>query len=238
MDLRFWKLCREQFPHLLGEHVYRCEATSIEGFIQQLAVSYVGKGYWFYVAGSVPEGKDPRNVDEKLIEKYEINISKWTRARRKRLGFASIQYIRFDRFFVLLASKGEHQFFSEEHCIRDIRKCPIRFAGYSVSFRQGRDGAWHPSVRIDVVEFRWIKKRFLKMALNTSPDLLAASISALGFAAYAPVRIQYRQLLRAINRQRRLAALAVVPKELLPTGRRIVKPFDQGLNLSRRGSGN
>jgi hypothetical protein len=43
--------------------VYRAEATSIGGFIQQLAVSYVRNGYWFYVAGSVPEGKDPRAID-------------------------------------------------------------------------------------------------------------------------------------------------------------------------------
>jgi len=39
---------------------YRCEATSVTGFIQQLAVGYVRHGYFFYVVGQVPEGKDPR----------------------------------------------------------------------------------------------------------------------------------------------------------------------------------
>ena len=34
---------------------YRCAATSVGGFIQQLAVSYVGRGYWFYVTGVIPE---------------------------------------------------------------------------------------------------------------------------------------------------------------------------------------
>ena len=38
---------------------YRYEATSVAGFIQQLAVCYVGRGYWFYVTGTVPEHKDP-----------------------------------------------------------------------------------------------------------------------------------------------------------------------------------
>jgi hypothetical protein len=49
---------------------YRCEATSVAGFIQQLAVGYLARGYLFYVTGRVPEGKDPKRLDEKLITKY------------------------------------------------------------------------------------------------------------------------------------------------------------------------
>jgi hypothetical protein len=64
---------------------YRCEATSVSGFIQQLAVGYIGRGYYFYVTGQVPEGKDPRRIDEKLVEKYGIDIGKTARARRKAL---------------------------------------------------------------------------------------------------------------------------------------------------------
>src|SRR5438270_14075747 len=93
---------------------YRCEATSLEGFLQQLAVCYVGRGYWFYVTGFIPPDKDPRSVDRKLIEQYGIEISKWSRARRKRAGIASVQYIRFRQFFVLLATEGKHRFFIDE----------------------------------------------------------------------------------------------------------------------------
>lgn len=46
--------------------MYQCEVTTPEGFVQQLAVSYLGNGYWFYVTGDIPEGKDPRKVDAKL----------------------------------------------------------------------------------------------------------------------------------------------------------------------------
>ena len=42
---------------------YRCEATTLEGFVQQLAVGYVSRGYWFYVTGFIPAGKDPHDVD-------------------------------------------------------------------------------------------------------------------------------------------------------------------------------
>ena len=59
--------------------MYRYRATSIEGFVQQLAVSYVTHGYWFYVSGWIPQGKDPEKTDAKLIERYGIDVSKWTR---------------------------------------------------------------------------------------------------------------------------------------------------------------
>src|SRR5438105_2482186 len=93
---------------------YRCEATTVEGFVQQLAVSYLKNRYWFYVPGEVPDGKDPKAVDEKLLVRYEIDMSKWAKARRKRRGIAKLQYLRFERTFVLLATAGEHPFFTEE----------------------------------------------------------------------------------------------------------------------------
>ena len=36
---------------------YKCETTSIEGFVQQIACSYLRHGYWWYVTGVVPTGK-------------------------------------------------------------------------------------------------------------------------------------------------------------------------------------
>lgn len=38
---------------------YRCEATSLEGFVQQLASNILPHGYWHNVTGRVPDGKDP-----------------------------------------------------------------------------------------------------------------------------------------------------------------------------------
>jgi len=93
---------------------YRCEATSISGFIQQLAVGYVGRGCFFYVLGQVPEGKDPQRIDEKLTAKYRIATSKAARSRRKALGYANLQYIRYRETFILLATPGKHEFFLQE----------------------------------------------------------------------------------------------------------------------------
>jgi hypothetical protein len=105
--------------------VYHWEATSLEGFIQQLAVGYVSRGYVFYVTGFIPLGKDPLAIDEKLVCRYGIAISKWARARRKQEGQANLQYLRFRQFFVLLATPGKHRFFIEEAAnIVCVRRTP------------------------------------------------------------------------------------------------------------------
>ena len=120
---------------------YRYEAQTIEGFVQQVAVQYVTKGYWFYVSGIVPEGKNPQFVAEKLIAKYRIGVSKFVRARRKLRGAANLQLILFGRIFLLLATRGEHEFYEEERTrIRDCRETPIKFASYSIGFRGGHVG--------------------------------------------------------------------------------------------------
>ncbi len=181
--------------------MYRCEAMSVEGFVQQLAVSYLAHGYWFYVVGQIPEGKDPRKVDEKLVARYQIDVSKWARARRKRAGLANLQYLRFGRFFVLLATHGTHPFFEEEaSSIRDARKTPIRFCGYAISYSNG-----HPHVRIEQEEYKRLKAYFLDLALHRSAERLGSELARLPFEPYAPIRGQLLAVLRAVNRERKRA---------------------------------
>src|SRR5688572_12808048 len=105
----------------------QCEARTLPSFIQQLAVSFVAKGYLFYVTGEVPERKNPADVDAKLIERYGAGLSQWSRARRKRAGFASVRYLRHGRFFVLIATRGRHPLFERESGIRDIRRHPLKY---------------------------------------------------------------------------------------------------------------
>jgi hypothetical protein len=201
---------------------YRCEATSLEGFLQQLAVCYVGRGYWFYVPGFVPLDKDPCDVDAKLIERYGIAISKWTRVRRKRAGLASVQYIRYRRFFLLLATHGSHRFFADEaQNIRDARREPISFGGYAVSVREGR-----PHVRIAREEYLRIKAYLLEVACCRSAERLHAELASLPFEPYAPVRSQMLALLRAVNRRRAEAGLQPISRYSLRLKRRICRPFE------------
>ncbi|MEO2089349.1 MAG: hypothetical protein ABGY75_07620 [Gemmataceae bacterium] len=203
--------------------MYRFEATSVAGFVQQLAVSYLGHGYWFYVMGEIPEGKDVRLVDEKLLARYRIDLSKWARARRKRVGFANLHYLRYDRVFLLLATHGSHQFFLEEaSAVRDARKTPIRFHGYSISYRGG-----HPHVRIEQEEYKRLKAYFLDVSLRWSVERLGCELGRLPFEPYAPVRRQLLAVLRAVNRERKRAGFPSVPNNCFRFIRRIYRPFQE-----------
>jgi hypothetical protein len=212
---------------------YRAEVVSIEGFVQQIACCYLRHGYWFYVTGDIPAHKDAQAVDEKLISKYGIGVSESTRARRKRLGRANLQYLRFRSRFVILATKGQHELFClEAKSIHDIRHIPLQFHGYSISYRQGGrtrggeiDQNWHSHVEIERRRYLEIKALLLETATHRSADNLALAFYRLPFEPYAPVRRQMLNLLRAVNRARRKAGFAPVPVEVLPLRRRIVRPF-------------
>ena len=204
---------------------YLCEASSAEGFVQQLAVSYIGRGYWFYVTGSVPEGKDPLAVDRKLIDRYGVDISKWARARRKRAGLSNVHYLRYRRFFVLLATKGDHRFFEEEKAFKDVRRDSIRFDGYSIGCKQDPTGKLHPSVRIHPATYRGLRAYLLEAATRKSVTALTDEFWALPFEPYAPVKTQLLCLLRAVNAERKRASLPPVPAGVLRLRRRPTRVF-------------
>jgi len=206
---------------------YRCVATSVAGFVQQLAVCYVGRGYYFYVRGGIPAHKDPTAIDRKLVERYGIAVSKWNRCRRRKRGQASLQYLRHGDFFVLLATHGKHPFFAlEGRLVRDIRRQPLRFMGYAIGCRPGRGGGpLHPSVRIERAEFAALKTRLGRIAVHRSVEDLGRILGSLPYEPYAPVRDQLRILVRSINRRRKAAGLEPVPSGTLRHRRKPVRPF-------------
>jgi hypothetical protein len=108
---------------------YRCVATSVAGFVQQLAVAYIANSYWFYVKGWIPERKDPARTDAKIITQYDLDVSKWTRARRRKAGAASVQYLRCGRFYVIVATHGEHPFYAAEGRQTSFEAIRFRHAG-------------------------------------------------------------------------------------------------------------
>ncbi len=181
---------------------YRCEATSPVGFVQQLVSCYLPHGYWFYVPGCIPEHKDPRSVDEKLLAKYGIGVSRSSRARRKQAGIANVHYLRHERFFALLATHGHHPFYDDEaDNIRDVRRVPIKFAGYSISVKKGgyrrkaspnspaiRDDKWRVRVQIDQEIYRDLTAYFLDIALLRTVEQLSRDLFSLLDEPYAPVR--------------------------------------------------
>jgi len=209
-------------PRLTIGSFMRFEATSLEGFVQQVAVSYLRNGYWFYCAGAIPWSKDPREIDRKLVEQYEAGISKHARYRRRVARLATVVYIRHGHFFLLMASKGEHDFFAREKGqIRDARRHPIRVGGYSLSVKTGGKVC----VRIDSSEYIWIKNRLLERALS-SKAFLEHVFSRMPFEPYRSVRAQLLALLRAVNHKRKRASLPPLDRACVRWRRRIVRPFE------------
>ena len=212
---------------------YLCETSSLEGFVQQIAGNYLPHGYWFYVTGHVPDTKAARLVDENLVEKYGIDVSRATRSRRKLAGNASLHYIRHERLFVLLATHGKHSFFEEEQaCIRDIREIPIQYGGYSISYRHGgrlrngkSDPKWHSHVEIARGPYKDLEAYYLDMAMHRNAEWMAREFYQFPFEAYAPIRRQLLKLLRKVNRARKRACYTLLPPDILPMRRRVVKPF-------------
>ena len=162
--------------------MYRCRVVLLPAFIQQLAVAYVARGYWFYVSGWIPFNKDAEAVDLKLIEKYGIDMSKWERARRKKAGLANLHYLRHGRTFILIATHGQHRFFEEEAAvIRDIRRVPFKLGGYSVSYRNG-----HASVRIAQESYKRLRTYLTDLAPRRSAEHMGQEFRMLHFEPYAP----------------------------------------------------
>jgi hypothetical protein len=104
-----------------------------------LFVNLIAKGYRYYFTGKIKAGKDPRSIDQRMLSHYGANLPKWTRERRKRAGKANFRYIRYGDTFFLLVSEGEAPdlWRDDRSRIRDLRVTPLRFSGYSISYRKG-----------------------------------------------------------------------------------------------------
>ena len=212
---------------------YRCIAASPEGLVQQVAVSYLRHGYWFYVSGRLKPGKDPVELDRKLIAKYGIDISERAKADRKRRGLANMQYIRYKTWYLLLCTEGNHHFKQQERKqIRDCRRHPIKFEGYSISYRRspitpkgGGDPKWHACVRIDNPTYKQLKTYFLDRATHRSAESLAKDFARVPFARYAPVRRQLLTILRSVNKERSKQRFKELSHAALKLRRPILQPF-------------
>ncbi len=213
---------------------YRCVAASPEGLVQQVATSYLRHGYWFYVTGCAKAGVDLEALDQKLIEKYGIALGERERTARKRRGLANMQYIRFGNWFLLIATEGHHPFKqAERKVIQDCRRIPIKFEGYSLSYRQsgltpvgGGPRTWHSSVRIDDATYKQLKGFFLDRACHRSVENLSNDFARLPYARYAKVRRQLLDILRDVNEARDRMGYEAVPHQALRLRRKIVKPFE------------
>lgn len=223
--------------HLMeGRRSYRCVTASPAGLVRLLAENYIPSGYSFYVSGVIPESKDPRRTDDRLVAKYELAISSSVRCRRRQAGEGAIQYLRLGHSFVLLATEDACRFFrpageggesvrdretGAELAICDFRKRGLAVGDYLVRERQG-----HPLVSIAPSEYSKLKDVFLRRALREPAPRIADRIRSLPLEPYAPVREQLLLILAAVNRARKTAGLPLVPRSAVRTKRRRVTAYE------------
>ena len=196
---------------------YQCDAANSAAFLAQL-VRYVSSGHWFYVTGVIPDHKDPVAVDRKLIELYDIDRPKWKCQRRYLRDQAGIHYLRHERYWVLILTKGDHYAFYSDHGsqVRDIRRTALRFQGYSVRYSYSElEKRERVFVRLDRPTYRLLRTRMLQLATRprfAKPHLLADELQGQmrAWQPYAPVRGQFASILRSVNKLRRRAGYAPV----------------------------
>lgn len=222
---------------------YKYVATTRTGFVQQVVASYVARGYRFHVSGTVPNGKNPEEIDEKLLSLYSIRKSDAQRYRAKLRGEANVQYIRFERDWLMLATPGRHVW--KEREAGNIKDCsrgePIEFQGYSIYLKNGlykpvrcrRDRAVHEldhKKRVRVVigrdAFRELKAEFLSLARKRNANWLAAKFWHIPYEPYAPIRQQLLKLLFYVNQTRKRHGLPTINTKVIRFKRTIVKPFE------------
>lgn len=206
-----------------------------------LASNYLSHGYWFYVTGRVPEGKDASLIDRKILVKYGIELSPQQRSRRKAKGMANLHYLRFENLFVILATHGKHQFFeTEANSVRDIRRTPLQFHGYSISVKRGgylkkvddaegatKDSRHRVHVQIGREAYRLLEAELLDLATHRTAEKLKWMFWNQPYEPYAPIRRQLLCLLKSVNLKRACLGYDRLNYDAVRYGRQIVKPFDR-----------
>jgi len=221
----------------------QCETVSDAGFVQQVAQAYIPRGYRYFAVRLIPKSKDPVAVDKKLLELYEVDITKSKRHRRKRAGLSNVRYCRRGHFALLVATPqwvrerrggkevltpkpGGHVFFEECPDYRDFRQDALRFGGYEIQAKHStRDGKWHASVRIEEQRWRELRGHFREIALRRGREELEQEFRRLPFEPWAPVAKQYRKLLWEIRERRAAAGFSVPSWRCIRMRRRSVQPF-------------
>ena len=85
---------------------YLCKSWQ---FMLQQIIYLVSKGYTYYSVGEIPLNKasKARSIDQKIIDKYNIDLSKHQRNRRKKKKLANFYYLRWKNQFIILHTEGK-----------------------------------------------------------------------------------------------------------------------------------
>ena len=190
--------------------------SSIDAFLSQV-VRLAGRGYYFCFYNELKPGKDPEQLDRKLIERWELDKPYWKREKRRRGEAPSIWYLRYGRKYLLMATRGRsvergregepHPFFEEyDSVLFDIRKHALYFCGYSIRYPRSKTTGKHQAfVRLDKSTYEQLRETMCNKAARRQyrqREAIEAEFSKLPWQRYGPVSEQLRRILKEVNRRR------------------------------------
>lgn len=182
------------------------EAITLGEFIRKIAIDYLRYGYFRYVVREIPEGSDCSDIDERILKEYDVTFNRMARKRRRDTGDAVVTYIRYKRFFILLATYGRHEAF-DQLAWRDIREFPLQLWGHSIGEKGGT-----PWVSIGGRRIRGVARYARKISLY--PESRVRSFLKSVFCLRFPgVVLQEKKLLFRINQRRKKAGLSRIQVE-------------------------
>lgn len=210
---------------------YRYEVKSIDGFLSQ-AVRYIAcGGHYFYIRVKVPEGKDPRAVAEKLLDRYDIRKKRWQRKRRHLKETASIHLLLFHEVIVIMLTKGQHKAFYDDHqsSVRDIRRTALKAFGYSIRYTFSElEKRQKVFIRLDEETNRKVKAHMLTICVwDTYRDCeaLEREFRRLPYQPYEPVFAQLMKIGREVNKARRRRGFNSIDLDCITWKRRLRPVF-------------
>ncbi|NIK80527.1 hypothetical protein FHS15_005717 [Paenibacillus castaneae] len=206
---------------------YQYVCGSWQGLLQ-MVVYLVGSGYTHYHVISLPIRKKDRwnEIDQKLIDKYQTDKSKWQRARQKRLGAANHMYLRWEHIGILLHTRGnisdkirnDDVFFDVQ-----IKPIPLQISDLTAFLIYFFDGA--VTVRLAKETYEGLKMNLADAARSRHKAHLIKMINDLnGYPAWRGVIVQKRRLAKYAAVQARKNGINLDEKYLRIYDKRKIYP--------------
>lgn len=200
-----------------------------QGIIQQL-VYYISMGYSEYHALVLPEKKRDRwlEIDAKLANKYQTDLSKFQRSRRKEKGLANHVYLRWEQYAFLLRSPGTVPDVPDPDRFHNVRKRPLGITIGTIAFKihHAQRGV---TVHLDRECYQGIKSNLIDWCKrgNSGRTSLLKEFDALnGLPGWAGVIEQKRHLRDTVLSHGKKYGMTLAPADFrVSTRRKIYKVF-------------
>lgn len=179
---------------------YLC--SSWQGFLQQV-VYQVSRGYVYYCIVEYPEKKRDKwsKTDTKLIQKYQADLSKDQRYRRKAKQLANFMFLRWDKWSVILHTAGEIEGVHYDDKFHGIEGRPLELR-LNLGYRIHKGAKGEVTVHLTSESYRGVKAALDHAISSRRQNLLVDEFNRLnGLPCWGGIVEQKSQLLEHILRK-------------------------------------